>query len=84
MSAIKFQTHTKQQAQSEQNWVSSTVHEAPHYVVFSTPFYLVPPRPKYSPKYPYSKKILTYVTGIYKPLEREFGGLQNSLVVMVS
>jgi hypothetical protein len=35
-----------------QYWVKSTDHEAPHYEVFSTPCYLVPLRPKYSPQHP--------------------------------
>jgi hypothetical protein len=35
-----------------QYWVSSTNHKAPHYVVFSTPCYLLPLRSKYSPQHP--------------------------------
>jgi hypothetical protein len=32
----------------EQRWVRRTDHEAPHYVVFSTPLSPLPPRAKYS------------------------------------
>ena len=39
----------------EQYWVRSTDHQAPHYVVFSTPCYLVPLRPQYSPQNPILK-----------------------------
>ena len=33
-------------------WVGNTDHEAHHFVVFSTPCYLVPLRPKYSTQHP--------------------------------
>jgi hypothetical protein len=39
----------------EQHWFKSTDQSAPHYVVFSFPFYLVPLRPKYSPQRPILK-----------------------------
>ena len=35
--------------------VSSTGHYTPHYVVFSTPLYLVPLKPKYPPQHPMFK-----------------------------
>ena len=33
-------------------WVRNTDHSAPHCAVSSTPWYPVPPRPKYSPQHP--------------------------------
>jgi hypothetical protein len=36
----------------EQYLVISTDHQAPHYVVFSTPCHLVPLRTKYPPQHP--------------------------------
>ena len=47
----------------EQYWVNSRDHEAPHYVIFSTPCYLVPLRPKYPPLHP----ILTHPQPTFLP-----------------
>ena len=48
---------------SEQYWVSSTDHSAPHYIVSPLPCYLVPLRPKHSPQHP----ILIYPRPMFLP-----------------
>ena len=56
-------------------WVSSTHHCAPHYVVSSTPCYLIPLRPKYSPQHPTLKHPqLTFLPQCKQP---SFTPIQN-------
>ena len=61
---------------TQQYWVRSTDHSAPHYVIFSSPRYLVPFRPKYSPQHP----VLKHPCPMFLPLcERPcFTPIQNN------
>ena len=49
-------SHSSRFLSPEHYWVRSTDHEAPHYVVFSTPMLPRPSQAKYSPQHPILKR----------------------------
>ena len=53
-------------------FVTSTNHEAQHYVIFPLPCHLVPPKPKYRPQYPVLEHLqpvfFSWIEAIFKQL----------------